>query len=88
MRSLGYLAISRGDRTQARGYYEQVLAIEPLAEDALRWIVQLIAEKEERPAALKRIADSARFLLPLTRLWYDWLFDDGRWRAASRCSRS
>ncbi len=80
LRSLGYLAISRGERLKARGYYQEVLKIEPLAEDAHRWYVQLVAERDERPAAIKHIADTCQRFphhFGLTRIWYDWLFDDG-----------
>lgn len=80
LRSLAYLAINQDQRLKARDRYEEVLKIEPLADDAQRWYVQLLVEKEGRPAGLKHLADLCQQFphhFNLARLWYDWLFDDG-----------
>lgn len=80
LRSLAFLELNRDQRSRARDYYEAILKIEPLAEDAHRSYLQLLAEKEERSAAVKHLETVCRQFpnhFGLTRLWYDWLLEDG-----------
>ena len=80
LRSLGYLAMNRDQRRQARDRYEEVLKIEPLAEDAHRNYATLLAEQEERPAAFKHLAAACQSFphhFGLAQLYYDWQASDG-----------
>ncbi len=80
LRSLAYLEISRDQRQAARDRWEEVLKIEPLAEDAHRNYVMLLAEKEPHGAALAYLAQVCQrfpYHFGLARLWYEWTQVDG-----------
>jgi cellulose synthase operon protein C len=79
-RSLALLAVYQQDATLAREYWQEVLKIEPTADDAHRYYCQLLHEQEGRSAALRHLdAVCKRFPhhFALNRLMYDWLFEDG-----------
>ena len=74
------LAEGRGDLTEARRLWQQVVEAEPLALDANRALTQLIAETENRAAALAHLELACtRFPhnFALHQLWIGWLRDEG-----------
>jgi tetratricopeptide (TPR) repeat protein len=79
-RSLAYLASSQGDLTLARECYEEVLKIEPTAEDAHRSYCFFLAEKEGREAVLAHLRVATKRFpnhFGLHRLLFDWVLEDG-----------
>jgi tetratricopeptide (TPR) repeat protein len=74
------LAEGRGDLAEARRLWEQVVEAEPLSLDANRALTQLIAETEDRAAAVAHLQRAcARFPhnFALHQLWLGWLRDEG-----------
>jgi tetratricopeptide (TPR) repeat protein len=74
------LAEARGDLAEARHLWQQVVEAEPLALDANRSQAQLIAETEDRAAALahlQRACDRFPHNYALCQLWLGWLREEG-----------
>jgi len=73
------LAETRGDLAEARRLWQQVVDAEPLALDANRSLTQLIAETEDRAAALahlQRACDRFPHNYALCQLWLGWLREE------------
>jgi cellulose synthase operon protein C len=75
-RAAAALAESRIEKPAALEHWRSVLAIEPLAHDAIRSVSRLLAETEGREAALRfldRLCAQYPFSCPLLALRIDWL---------------
>jgi tetratricopeptide (TPR) repeat protein len=73
------MARNRGNLQDARKYWEEIVALEPLAFDAQRAFAQLIAELEGRPAAqeyLKKCCERFPYNFLIHQLRTEWLRDD------------
>lgn len=84
LRTSAWLATLQGARDQALAHWREVLEVEPLALDAHRAIVQLLAETERRGDGLDHLRQTCeRFPhhYPLHQLWIEWLRPEG-WAAA------
>ncbi|HXG12163.1 MAG TPA: tetratricopeptide repeat protein [Gemmataceae bacterium] len=80
LRTAASLASLRGDLPAALGLWRQVLEAEPLAVDAHRSVVRLLAETDSRAAALEHLRQTCeRFPhhYALHQLWIEWLRDEG-----------
>jgi tetratricopeptide (TPR) repeat protein len=80
LRVVAGLAEARGDLAEARRMWQQVVEAEPLALDANRALAQLIAETEDRAAALAHLQGACeRFPhhYALHQLWLGWLREQG-----------
>lgn len=80
LRAQARLAFNLSDSQRGREIWQQVLDVEPLAEDAHRAYAQLVAERDGKAASIAYIeAACKRFPhhFGLCRLWYDLLFDEG-----------
>jgi tetratricopeptide (TPR) repeat protein len=80
LRTAASLAAMRGDRPAALELWRQVLDAEPLAVDAHRNVVLLLAETQGRAAALEHLRQTCeRFPhhFGLHQLWIEWLRDEG-----------
>lgn len=78
-RALAHLATYQDDAALACAHWEEVLKIEPIAEDAHRAYCLLLDQREGRDASLRHLdAVCKRFPhhFNLNRLMYDWLFQD------------
>jgi tetratricopeptide (TPR) repeat protein len=74
------LAEARGDLAEARRMWQQVVDAEPLSLDANRALTHLIAQTEDRAAALAHLERAcARFPhnYALHQLWIGWLREEG-----------
>lgn len=79
-RSLALVAAYQGDSMLAREYWEEVLKIEPIAEDAHRAYCLLLGEREGRESVIKHLeAVCNRFPhhFNLNHLLLDWQLEDG-----------
>jgi tetratricopeptide (TPR) repeat protein len=80
LRTAANLASARGDLARARTLWAEVVRVEPLAEDAHRALADRLADTQGREAAKAHLAATCeRFPhnYALTRLYLDWLRDDG-----------
>lgn len=80
LRTVARLATAQGDLLKARDAWEEVIKLEPLAEDAHRGYLQLLADRDGRLAALDHLATYCQRYpnhFGLARLRYDWAFHDG-----------
>jgi tetratricopeptide (TPR) repeat protein len=80
LRTAANLAAMQGDLAKARGLWGEVLAVEPLAEDAHRAYARLLADTQGRPAALAHLQEACRRFahnFALNKLTMEWLRDDG-----------
>jgi tetratricopeptide (TPR) repeat protein len=80
LRTAANLAATKGDTVRARDLWAEVLRVEPLAEDAHRAYTQMLADTRGRPAALAHLQEACQRFehnFALTKLWMEWLRDDG-----------
>lgn len=87
LRAAARMAGLRCELTLARGYWEEILREEPLANDAHRNLSRTIADLEGRDAALTWLsgwADKFPTHHPLQQLLIDWLRSDGPANGESR----
>ncbi len=79
LRTAARLETQAGRPAAALGHWRKLLAIQPLAVDVHQAIAQLLSATQDRPAALKHLAEAVdRFPhhLPLQQLWLQWLRDE------------
>ena len=79
-RSLALVATNQRDSMLARERWEEVLKIEPLAEDAHRAYCLLLGEREGREAAVKHLESVCKRFphhFNLNRMLFDWVYEDG-----------
>jgi tetratricopeptide (TPR) repeat protein len=89
LRTAAALADFRCDLHQAKKLWQNVLDAEPLADDARRMTVRLVAELDGRPAAraaLEAMAERFPHHLPLHRLIVEWSRAEGsaEWERTTR----